>query len=195
MPSDRPRVIVGVSEHWLLGALPLADDRIQDRMNDSRSEFTELSNVEVHPCTNSQCVANLPEIVIPKSKILFLAADLRQHEAPAKRLDHFAKKNVFRVFANLSRYCISGELHLPTFTGNTVHTLSHQLPRFFPLTDASLSGSGVEGCCAPLLIVNKDYISSFHVEHDSQRDSGEEALEQLRALVGKSLGETALDGA
>lgn len=184
MAPNHPRVIVGVAEHWILGTLPLDGTRIQDRLNDPRSDFIELTSVEVHPCSGPKCLARQPQLVVPKSGILFVAAHLQHHEAPDGRLNHFANKNNFQVFATLSHYRISGAVHLPTFSADALHAMSHQLRRFFPVTEATINGHGVCDYRAALLIANKDFVDCFHAGQQTPADGETEAVEHLHALVG-----------
>jgi hypothetical protein len=177
------RLIVGVSDHWLLGNLPLDDSRILDRLNDSRSDFVHLSEVEVHDHQNRQCVANLPHVAVPKCKIQFAGNPSQEHEAPETRLNRFASKDTFEATTILGRYCVSGELHLPEFCGDDVHTLTHQLARFFPMTGASLIGAKAERISFPLLIANKEFVSCFHVGSNSQTDDHGGIFGNLKELA------------
>ena len=186
MSANLSQVILGVSDHWLVGHLPLEDERIQDRLNDNRSDFVSLSKAEVHLSGERPCISQLPEIVVAKSKIEFVAVPSRQHEAPDERLVKYASKDVFNTQALLSRYYIAGECHLPSFSGDAVHTLAHQLARFFPITEAALSGRGIKQIRFPLLIANKDFVGCFHVDGDAQKKDEAVALEQLHALLAET---------
>jgi len=163
MSSDQVRVIVGVGEHCLLGSLPLTGNRIQELLNDSNSDFLKLSDVEVHSSTKRGCLAILPEAVVPKSKIEFVARSSHEHEAKDKQWNNRVSKNVCKTFVTLSNYCVSGELHLLTATSDAAHALSNQLGRFFAVTEATVSGHGITQLDVSLFIVNKDFVSCLHL--------------------------------
>jgi len=163
MSSHETRITVGVAKHVLIGALPLAGSRIQERLNDSRTDAVTLTDVEVCSHVNRQCVARLPQAVVPKAQIEYLLIPTNQHEAPQKRWNNHTRKKVFSTFATVSDCSASGDLHLPADPADGWYTLSQQLPRFFAITDASFRGFSGEQLHVSLVIANKDYVTCFHV--------------------------------
>jgi hypothetical protein len=145
--------------------------------------------VEVYPSARQRCFARLPEIIVPKCKMEFVAVPSRQHEAPDQRLARYASRDVFTAFVVLGRYCVSGELHLPRLSGNALHTLTHQLGRFFPLTEAKIDGRDIQQLGFPLLIANKDFVSGFHIGNAAHAGVHEGGLEYLQTLVVAASGE------
>lgn len=175
MSQENTQVIASVSEHWLLGSLPLAGTRIQDALNDSSTEFVQLSDVEVYRRAKCQCVASLTEAVVPKCNIEFVVVPSNQHEAPVKRWNNLAARTVLKAFAIVNDCCISGELHLSTEPRDDRYTFSHQIGNFFALTGASLSltGPGVEPLRIPLVFANKDFVNCFHIGEPAKLRSQE----------------------
>jgi hypothetical protein len=165
MSTTATKITVVVSGHWLLGTLPLAGGRIQETLNDSRTDFLQLYDVEVHSPAKSECVASLPKVVIPKSKIVFVGTPATQHEAPEKSRNNRVGKAAYKAFALVSGYHIWGELHLATAPGDYRYTLLHELSSFFALTGAivGFSGKGINVLHMPLLFANKGYVSCFDV--------------------------------
>ena len=162
MSSHETRITVGVSKHVLIGTLPLAGTRIQERLNDSRTDVIALTDVEVWSHVNRQCVARLPMAVVPKSQIEYLLIPGDSHEAPQKRWNNHTRKKVFPAFAVVSDCSVSGEIHLATEPTDVWYTLSQQLPRFFAITEASFRGFAGEQLDVSLVIANRDYVTCFH---------------------------------
>lgn len=160
--SHGTRITVGVSKHLFVGSLPLAGWRIQERLNDSRSDAVTLTDVEVCSSMNRECAARLPEVVVPKSQIEYVLAAPIQHEAPEKRWNNHTRKKVFSGFAVLGDCSISGELHLTTDPTDAWYTLAKQLPRFFAMTEATVRGIAGKRLRVPLVIANKDFVTGFH---------------------------------
>jgi len=187
MPNNGKPITVAISGHWLLGCVPLFGSRLQETLNDSSTDFLTLINVEVHPLSNRGCITLLPEVTISKAKVRIIAVPTSQHEAPEKRWNNRTSKEAFRTFAIASNYRVSGDLHLPSKPNGPPFILVEQLKKFFALTDASFS-LGKKQLHVPLLLVNKDVVSCFHVGEPVQVESAGvadsfEASAQLDALL------------
>lgn len=168
MDSEKPRVIVAVAQHWLVGDVPSKGVRIQDVLTDGATEFVRLENV--HVCRYAQpesCLMKLPEVVVPKSKIEFVVIPETRHEAPVKRRDNYTVRATTDVVVVLGKHCIQGELHLPNSSNDSVYTLTRQVGRFFPITRASVSGEGGEHLNAPVIFANRDYVDGFYLGEPS----------------------------
>jgi len=165
MLTKSTRIIAAVSNHWLLGSLPLQDSRIREELNDSRTDFVQLHDVKVHVHTKRECVAKLPTMVVPKCKLEFIVVPSGTHEAPEKCWNNWTAKAAFSAFAIVSKYLIQGTLHVPTTALDPQRVLMHQDGKFFPLTQVSLGygGQGVQQRSVPLLLVNKDFVTCFEV--------------------------------
>ena len=78
--------MVGVSGHWLVGAMRSTGTRIQDVLKDAATDFVHLIDVQV--CRYSEresCLTTLAEVLVPKSKIEIVVMFADRHEAPTKR--------------------------------------------------------------------------------------------------------------
>jgi hypothetical protein len=165
MTKKNQQITAAVFGHWLVGHMPLKDFRIQESLNDSRTNYLTLTNVEVHTLSKRECVAQLPEVIVPKCQLEFVIVPTSQHEAPEKRWNNRAAKAAFQAFSIVNGYRISGELHLPKKPDDVHFVLSHQLGQFFALTRASISldPRGETEFSAPLLLANKAFVSCLHV--------------------------------
>jgi len=210
MQSNEPRVMAAVSGHWLVGAMLSAGTRIQDVLNDGSTDFVHLMDVQVCGIAQPEsCLATLSKVLIPKCKIQLVILPADRHEAPKKRWNNLTVRATTNVFTIVSKYRIQGELNLPTSSDDPLSTLTHQLGRFFPITQASLSGPGVKELSVPVLLANRDFVNCFHVgkpanvasatgvtatassrpeESDSREENLMEMLESFRSLLGE--GET-----
>ena len=185
MSSNQSRVIVGVKDHWLLGALTIGNGRIQDRLNDVKTDFLTFSDIEVHSNTNCQCLARLPELVVPRCKIEFAGVPTQEHEAPQKRLLQYAKRDTCRSTVVVSHYVISGELHLPECAGDSaLHAFTQQLAGFFPITDATLVSSATgESVHFPVAFANKEFVTGFHLDREFSQADGADVFDRLSKLL------------
>ncbi len=165
MLTKSTRIMAAVSDHWLLGSLPLQDSRIREELNDSNTDFVQLHDVEVHAHAKRECIAKSPTMVIPKCKLEFIVAPSGTHEAPEKCWNNWIAKAALSAFAIVSKYRIQGTLYLPTNTLDPQHALMHQVGKFFALTQVSLGygSQGVQQLSVPLLLANKDLVSCFGV--------------------------------
>ncbi len=166
MSTKSTRIMVAVSDHWLLGSLPLKDSRIREELNDSNTDFVQLHDVEVHAYAKLECVAKLSTMVVPKCKLEFIVVPSDTHEAPEKCWNNWTAKAAFSAFAIVSKYLIQGTLHVPVTALDAQRALMHQDGKFFPLTQVSLGygGQGVQQLSVPLLLVNKDFVTCFEVD-------------------------------
>jgi hypothetical protein len=165
MPKETTRIIASVSGHWILGALPLAGGRIQEVINETNTEFLQLSEVSIYHRTKCQHVVELHGVTVPKKKIEFIVVPSEEHEAPVKRWNNLSARTVTNAFAIVNDCCISGDLHLPENPSDSRYALLHQVGDFIALTGASLSHTGPDDkpVRVPLLFANKDYINCFQV--------------------------------
>jgi hypothetical protein len=165
MSNKNHQITAAIDGHWLIGSLPLADFRIQEVLNDPRTDFLTLSEVEVHSIAKRECITRVPEVMIPKNQLEFVIVPSERHEAPEKRWNNHAVKAAYQAFVIVCGYRISGELHLPR-QPDVIHLVfTHQLSQFFAVTRASVSCDprGESQLTAPLLLANKSFVSCFHV--------------------------------
>ncbi len=170
--NNSKRVIAAVSDYWIIGSLSLPNTRIQEVLNDPRSEFLQLQDVEVHVRESSGRVAELDQTIIPKRKLQYLVADCAEHETPERRWTHHKPKDVFRAFALVGDDCLSGNLHFSSRPTDSLHAWLNQLSHFVVLTEASLCmhGRGVNSMQLPLVFFNKEHVSCFEVSVQAESD-------------------------
>lgn len=181
MSVENQQITAAVAGHWLVGRLPLTGSRIQEALSDPSSDFVKLLDVEVHPLAKRECVAKLREVLVPKSKIEFVAVPSGPHEAPEKRWNNRTAKQIVQAFAIVSDYSISGELHLPAKPGDFQLAFTRQLGRFFALTGVTLNSSrqGTKQLSVSLVIVNKDFVSCFQVGQPAPAEGSGTGLQTL----------------
>jgi hypothetical protein len=181
MPKETTRIIASVSEHWLIGSLPLAGGRIQEVLNDANTEFLQLSKVSIYHRAKCQHVVDLNEVTVPKKHIELIVVPSDEHEAPVKRWNNLSDRIVTNAFAIVNDCSMSGELHLPTNPSDARYTLLHQVGDFVALTGASLSLAGpvAKPVRVSLLFANKDYIKCFHVGQASKNTPTESVRRTL----------------
>ena len=191
MSPKQCRVIVGVNDHWLLGSLTIGNGRIQDRLNDVQADYLTLSEVEVHSNKNCECLARMPQSVVPRAKIQFTGVPSEAHEAPQKRLLQYAKKDAYGATVVIAHYVIAGQLHLPQTAGDSaLHTLTSQLSGFFPVTGADLVCSATgERVSFPVVFVNKEYVSGFHVDGEFTASGEADVFDRISKLLAESSAE------
>jgi hypothetical protein len=165
MSHKNHQITAAIYGHWLIGNLPLKDFRIQEVLNDPRTDFLTLSDVEIHSIAKRECITHVPGAMIPKNQLEFVIVPSERHEAPEKRWNNHAVKAAYQALAIVRGYRISGVLHLPR-KPDVIHLVfTHQLSQFFAVTRASVScdpGGGSQ-ITAPLLLANKSFVSCFHV--------------------------------
>ncbi len=159
------QVIAAVSDHWVLGMLPLTSSRIQETLNDSRTEFVQLDNVEVHTRTQTGCISKLNQVIIPKRKLAYIITASCRPETPESRWNHHTEKAAFDAFAIVGGCCISGNLHFSTEPRDPRHALLNQLGNFFALTEPCLCIGGPDSrkFRLPLVLANKEFVTCFSV--------------------------------
>jgi hypothetical protein len=154
-------VIAVVSEHWLVGVLPLTGARIRDVLRDGNTDFVHVHNVSVYQNGESESrVAILPQALVPKEKIQLVIIPKSRHEAPVRRYNNLAKSATANVFLMVGGYSVQGELHLPTLSKNMLHTFTSGIGEFFAITQARVEGFG-KRLSAPVVLANKGLVGCF----------------------------------
>ena len=165
MTKKRTRILVAISNHLLLGDLSLQDSRIRETLNNSSTDFVQLHNVEVYTHVRCECVTKLPAITVSKSKLEFIVVPLGPHEARDKCWNNWSARAAHDAYAFVNGYRIRGTLHLPESALDPQLAFMQQDGRFFALTNVSLGygGRGVRPLEVPLLLANKELVSSYRV--------------------------------
>ncbi len=163
MSTQQHPAVVATSSHWLVGNILCHGMRIQDVLMDPNTDAARLTDVKICGYAGVECLKTAPHAVVPKKKIELLLIPSSQHEAPMRRLYKYTQKRSYRAFVVVGEYCVEGAISLPSPPKDPVHTLAHQIDRFFPVTQASISTIGGEPFDSPILLANKEYVTCFHV--------------------------------
>ncbi|MFQ5730726.1 MAG: hypothetical protein ACE5KM_02105 [Planctomycetaceae bacterium] len=158
----KTRVIVAVSDYWLVGAVSTTGVRVQDVLKDGNTEFLRVDDVQVRSNLDRESsLADLPEVVVPKCRIEFVAILESRHEAPTKRRNYYTAKDTSDVFLILGKYRIQGEFHLPSSSKDSLYALTF-VDTFIPVTQAGIHGVGPR-LIVPVLFANKEFLNGFHL--------------------------------
>lgn len=162
----RTRVIAAISGYWLAGESPPRGVRIKDTINDGHTQFFRLENVRVcRPGDLETCLAEAPDLLVPKQQIRFVGLRDDRHEAPIKRRNNFVAKAPVDAFVVVGGHQIQGKLHLPKLYAPSDRdplVLLNSLEDFFSLTDAALIAPNAS-TPVPVVFANKAFVAGFCV--------------------------------
>jgi hypothetical protein len=182
MSTDVTRVIVVVSQHWIVGSMPSNGQRIQDILRDENSNYARLMDVQIYADANhTACLAVLPQAMVPKERIELVILPEEQHEAPVKRWNNFTARSTAKISGIVSRYYVEGELQLPPSTLDVLRAVTQQLGTFFPITRASLIAPDSRRIAAPVVFANKRFLNCFHADTATNVENGATELEATRS--------------
>ncbi len=178
MSTDVTRVVVVLSQHWIVGSIWLHGKRIQDILKDTNTNFARFNDVQIYAdADRTSCVAVLPYAMVPKDQIELVILPEARHEAPVKRWNNFNVRSMAKVSAIVSRYYIEGELQLPPSTLDVMHALTQQLGSFFPIVGASIVGVDLKRMSVPVVFANKRFLSCFNADEPANTVDGAAELE------------------
>jgi hypothetical protein len=178
MTTEVTRVIVVVSQHWIVGSIPSNGQRIQDILRDTGSDFARLIDAQIYAdADRATCLAALPQAMIPKETIELVIMPEIQHEAPVKRWNNFTARTTASISAVVGGYYVEGHVQLPVSTIDVVHAFTQQLGTFFPITRASLIAPDRKRLTVPVLFANKRFLSCFNAESTSNVENDAPELE------------------
>ncbi len=164
MSNNPVPVILIVSEHSLVGTMTTKELRAQDIFNDGNTDYICLHDVQIYRhVERATCVTTVPNVVVVKENVELVVLPGSKHEAPTKRYNTFVQKETFHVFLTVPGYAVQGELHLPTSRYDSLYTLTHAIGKFFPITQARVSGAGGKVLVAPVVLANRSLVSCFYV--------------------------------
>ena len=100
-----------------------------------------------------------------KSQIQLAVIGEQKHEAPVKRQNYRVQKSFHEVFCVAGSYEVTGLLHLPRYTMDTIAILARDLKIFFPLTEATVTYDvrSRSSLNASVVLVNKAALSLFQI--------------------------------
>ena len=156
MDVKRTSVIMIYDDYWLLGTMPTRENRVLDVLKDTNSDYVLLNDVQVF--RNETRVLSISQGVVAKQKLSLILIPGKDHEAPKKRSLLLMKKNVCRACVLVPGYTLQGNLY-PTRIDTSLLTLTTGVDDFFPLTEATVSGAGIEPLQVPVAIVNNRLVT------------------------------------
>ncbi|HEX2474138.1 MAG TPA: hypothetical protein VHK01_05305 [Lacipirellulaceae bacterium] len=178
MPIEVTRVIIVVSQHWIVGSMHLNGQRIQDVLRDANTNFARVLDVQVYADANhTTCIAALPQVMVPKDRIQLVILPEMQHEAPVKRWNNFSARTTANISAIVGGFYVEGELQLPVSTIDVVHAFTTQLGTFFPIIRASIIAPDKKRLSVPVLFANKRFLNCFNAEDAAKTDADAAELE------------------
>lgn len=148
--------------HRITGQLFLRE-RLSDAFNDPLDTHLELNSVRVVKLVDpARQEVEWPSTVIPKAEVLVATLDMDKHESRTTRVDKVTQKAGTRLGCIVGTIEVYGTGHL-TFLGSARDVLMHQLPKFFPVTDAMLMVpiAGDSRVSTQLALVNRESAKAF----------------------------------
>lgn len=182
-------VILVVKNHWLLGKLRTAEQRVLDSLNDPQTDYLDLVEVKVFSALDRRrCLADLPAATIPKDGLYLLIIPTERYEpSRTTRIYRIEEKKAVSVCTVAAGYFVRGNLHLKRQGVDSRYTLTTLLNHFFPVTDATVSGPGMEPISAKTVMANKRYVSCL--SFDRPHEAGEAANVKLAASEPQEAGD------
>lgn len=130
-------VVLYTDAHRITGNMALRE-RLSDALNDPLDTFVDLVDVRVSKLVDPTRVeVQWPDTVIPKKDIVMATLDTPRHESATTRVDKVQQKAGTKFGCVVGAIELYGTGHLD-FVSSARDVLLHQLPHFFPVTDALL---------------------------------------------------------
>jgi hypothetical protein len=162
--TPQVKVILVVSDYWLIGSIAATDARIQDVLTRGDSDVLKLDHARLFNDRSGETpFATLTDILVPKKQIAFIGMRDEQHEAPLKRFNNFQTKVTSNICLIVDGYCIEGTAYLPTKTRNVSQSLYADGGQFLAVTCASIQSPNGRRDTLPLVLVNNHRTSVFSV--------------------------------
>ncbi len=165
MPQQGVHAILISHRHRFICTVPTGDRRLLDYLNDSITDYLHLRNVQVARHTErGRCVDPLPEALVRKTSLGLAVITSERHEAPQRRLASFVVKDRRLAFLTIPGYEVRGILHISA-RADPLDILLFEKQAFFPLTQATVSGTGIGAgqITAPVVIVQKAWVELLAV--------------------------------
>lgn len=159
------KCVVGVPEQWLVGEVDVNGIRLQDRMNDTSTDFLSVDHVKYFLSGGNQLLARSASATLSKKSIQFVGVMKPRNEAPEQRLSRYNNRDIYLATVSVSGLIIKGSLHLPELSqANELYILSQSERAYFPLTNAVVACRSLANEIRfPLLMVNRRLVNSLHV--------------------------------
>ena len=152
--------------HRFQGEINTGGQRLQEVLNNSLTDFVHLENAQIYTLANqTEMLYAEKRATIQKSQLQLIVIGEQKHEAPEKRQNYRVPKSFHEVFCVTGSYEISGFLHLPRYTQDTIAILVREMKMFFPLTESIVTYDvrSRSNLSASVVLVNKTAISLFQI--------------------------------
>lgn len=154
------------ASHRFHGEVNTGGQRLQEVLNNSLTDFVQLENAQIYTLANqTEMLYEEKRATIQKSQLQLVVIGEQKHEAPEKRQNYRVQKSFYEVFCVAGSYEVTGLLHLPRHTRDTIAILVREVKMFFPLTEATLTYDvrSRSALGASVVLVNKSAVSLFQI--------------------------------
>lgn len=159
-------VILLTASHRFQGEINTGGQRLQEVLNNSLSDYVQLDNAQIYTLANQTEMLHAEKrAIVQKPQLQLAVLGEQKHEAPVKRQNYRVEKSFHEVFCVAGSYEVTGLLHLPRYTIDTIAILARDLKIFFPLTEATVTYDvrARSTLNANVVLVNKSALSLFQI--------------------------------
>lgn len=158
-------IVAGLRDVWAAGILNLSGNRVLDVLNDASSGYLKLNEVNVSLDRIDKAASPLPQAIIVKSQMLWVAILSDKHESPEKRFHSFVARQSESITVVVPGSVIRGTTQV-TAAKDPVLFMSRGGAGFFPVTNARLESSSHKPLEAPVIFVNYKAVQILHLTTD-----------------------------
>jgi hypothetical protein len=154
------------ASHRFQGEINAGGQRLQEVLNNSLTDFVHLDNAQIYTLANqTEMLYAEKRATIQKSQLQLIVIGEQKHEAPEKRQNYRVQKSFHEVFCVAGSYEVTGFLHLPRSTQDTIAILARETKMFFPLTESIVTFDvrSRSSLNASVVLVNKSIVSLFQI--------------------------------
>lgn len=166
MSQKGTAVTLLTASHRFQGEINTGGQRLQEILNNSLTDYLQLENAQIYTLANQDEMLHAEKrATVHKSQLQLAVIGAQKHEAPEKRQNYRVQKSFYEVFCVAGSYEITGLLHLPRYTVDTIAILARDLKVFFPLTEAMVTYDvrTRSSLTASVVLVNKSALSLFQI--------------------------------
>lgn len=156
------------ASHRFRGEIITGGQRLQEVLNNSLSDFVQLENAQIYTIANqTEMLYTEKRATVQKPQLQLAVIGEQTHEAPEKRQNYRVQKSFYEVFCVAGSYEVTGFIHLPRYTQDTIAILVREMKVFFPLTEASVTYDvrSRSALNASVVLVNKAAVSLFQIRN------------------------------
>lgn len=166
MAQKTTAVTLLTASHRFQGEINTGGQRLQEILNNSLTDYLQVDNAQLYTLANqNEMLRAEKRATVHKVQIQLAVIGEQKHEAPEKRQNYRVQKSFYEVFCVAGNYEITGFLHLPRYTVDTIAILARELKMFFPLTEATVTYDVRDRSSlnASVVLVNKAALSLFQI--------------------------------